>query len=69
MGLAYEVTRGGLFSDQVTRQRAGELYEQARVDPASDLVGDAVAGFAYWVVDVEGVRLVRVRVEPVTVEV
>jgi hypothetical protein len=65
--LAYEVTRAGLLSDRVDPRRAQELYEKAQADPACEL-GGSMAGFAYWVVNAEGVKLVRVRVEPVAVE-
>lgn len=63
--LAYEVTRGGLLRDRVSREGARELFARALAEPRSELAGDAVAGFGYWVVDPEGIKLVRVRVEPV----
>ena len=66
--LAYEVTRGGLLRDRISREDARELYAQAQAEPLSELAGDAVTGFGYWVVEpVEGLKLVRVRVEPVGV--
>lgn len=67
-GLVYEVISGGLTSARVDQERARELYERAASDPRPDLValtGDLIVGFAFWVVDEKGVRLVRKQVEPV----
>lgn len=72
IGLAYEVISAGLTELRVDPETARELYERAAADPRTDLVGlvgHPVAGFAYWVVNADGVQLVRKRVEPITVPV
>lgn len=58
------VTRGGMFSDPIDEAGARALFERAAADAASELSGDLVGGFVYWVVR-EGLKLVRVRVRPV----
>jgi hypothetical protein len=70
-GLAYQVISAGLTSERVDRAKAQELYEQAAADPRQELVllvGNPVAGFGYWVVNADGVQLVRKRVEPIAVD-
>lgn len=68
MTAAYEMIRNGYLRDEISEQHAGELFEQARAREGSDLVGDLSSGFWFWsrVTD-EGVRLVRVRVQPLGV--
>lgn len=53
-----------MFSDPIDEAAARALFERAAADTASELSGDLVGGFVYWVVR-EGLKLVRVRVVPV----
>lgn len=63
-GPVYELTTGGLIHEFIDWRRAHELYEKNLADHLRNgLAGNLDAGFGYWVVDAEGIQLVRVRVE------
>jgi hypothetical protein len=61
---AYALTRFGYLRDEITDERARELFAQAQAREGSELVGDLGSEFAFFArVTLEGVPLVRCRVE------
>lgn len=63
----YVAIKSSLVRDRISRERARALYDEAAADPASELTGDPVSGFAFRQVDPEtGLQLGRTRVEPVS---
>lgn len=64
MASAYVLIRNDYLRDEITAERAHELFEQARSREGSGLGGDLSSRFWFWARTTEsGVRLVRCRVE------
>ncbi len=61
---AYRIEHSRLTSDTISAADAHRLYDQAAADPRTHLTGDVEHGFAYRVVDEDGLHLGTDRVEP-----
>jgi len=67
MERAYVMIKGGLVREQITAERARELYDEAAAVEGCELTGDFSSGFGFWRMD-EGLQSVRIRVERVPAE-
>lgn len=63
---AYVMIRNDYLRDEISAERARELFAAAQIREGAELTGDLSCGFGFWARTMEdGVRLVRCRVERV----
>lgn len=62
---AYAMIRFDYLRDEISAERARQLFAEAQTREGAELTGDLSSGFGFWVRTMDdGVQLVRCRVEP-----
>lgn len=61
----YVLDRGYPFVDEISAERARQIYEHAAANPEARLEGSFEEGFTYASSRWEGVELLRIAVRPV----
>ena len=63
--LSYRLSRADIVEATIDADNARELFEQAQSCPDADLKGDLAVGFQFWTTGPDGLRHVRVHVQPI----